>query len=239
MAAPDQHELQIPIGGLAGLESLPALRIGPVDADWLIVLAPGAGAPMTSDFMSALAHDLAANGVGVIRFDFPYMANGRKAPDRASILLAAWCAVLEYVMGEQLGSGQKLVVGGKSMGGRMATLLLSGELKCKATSVIRAGVMFGYPLHRPGNAQELRDAHLPNVGVPLLFFQGDRDSLARIDLMRNVVNGLGSSAQLDVFEGANHDFKRSKKLEAELGMGRRGLIKQMADRTVQWLQDLK
>ncbi|SLN11962.1 alpha/beta family hydrolase [Oceanibacterium hippocampi] len=142
---------------------------GPKDAPFTLVLAHGAGAPMDSPFMAAVAQGLGARGRRVARFEFPYMverrASGRKKPpDRQPVLLECWRAIVA-----ELGGGSGLVIGGKSMGGRMASLVAD---ECG----VRGLVCLGYPFHPPGKPEKLRTAHLETLRTPALIVQGERDS---------------------------------------------------------------
>lgn len=143
------------------------LRTGPADADKVLVLAHGAGAPMDSPFMTAMAEGLAACGIAVVRFEFPYMAARRHdkggPPNREPVLRATWTAVAEA-----LGGGRQLYIGGKSMGGRIASMM-ADELG------VRGLVCLGYPFHPPGQPEKLRVAHLANLLTPTLIVQGERD----------------------------------------------------------------
>jgi len=141
---------------------------GPADAPVTIVLADGAGQPSDSPFMVAIAEGLAAEGLRVARFDFPYMrarrdSGTRRPPDRAPVLLAAWHAVIEA-----LGGGGRLVIGGKSMGGRMASMVAD-------EAGARGLVCLGYPFHPPGRPEKTRTAHLHDLRTPTLVVQGTRD----------------------------------------------------------------
>jgi predicted alpha/beta-hydrolase family hydrolase len=207
------------------VDSLPLLVDGPAGADagWRLVLAPGAGAPMTSDFMAGLAAGLACHGVQVIRFDFPYRVRGRKAPDRPPVLEAAWRAVLAGLLDD----AARTAIGGKSMGGRIATHMLADP---SGFSGVDACVLYGYPLHAPGRPERTRDAHLSDVDVPMLFFSGDRDRLARVDLLRASLRRL-SSADLVVINDADHDFAVPKRT----GRSREDVIAELAVRTAKWL----
>jgi hypothetical protein len=133
-----------------------------------VVLAHGAGAPMDTPFMNAMAAGLAAGGVRVVRFEFPYMrrrreTGERRPPDREPALRAAWLAVIA-----ELGGGPGLVIGGKSMGGRMASLVAD-------EAGARGLVCLGYPFHPPGQLDRLRTAHLGALRTPALIVQGTRD----------------------------------------------------------------
>jgi len=144
------------------------LTDGPDAAEQVYVFAHGAGGAMDTPFMSTVARELGQRGIRVVRFEFPYMAARRSggkrgAPDREPVLLNAWREVVA-----QLGGGPRLFIGGKSMGGRMATLV-ADELK------VRGAVIFGYPFHPPGQPNKLRTAHLEHLATPMLVLQGERD----------------------------------------------------------------
>lgn len=198
-----------------GVTKVPGWLDGRPGAPWLLVLAPGAGAPADSDFMTSVAAGIAGAGVRVLRFDFPYQVRARedgrrKPPDRAPVLVATWTAVLAYVRRRL--RPEHVAVGGKSMGGRYATLVLAGAssdddpLECP----VEAAVLLGYPLHPPGKPDRMRIGHLGDIGVPSLFVAGTRDSLAGIEAMREVVASL-PRARLHEIEGADHDFKVPKR----------------------------
>ena len=138
------------------------------DGGPLLVLAHGAGAPMDSGFMDVFAKGLASRGLRVVRFEFPYMAarrsgGGRRAPDREAVLLQAWRDIVA-----ELGGGAGCFIGGKSMGGRMASMVAE-ELG------VRGLVCLGYPFHAPGRPEKPRVAHLANLRTPALVVQGTRD----------------------------------------------------------------
>lgn len=219
----------IRVNGLGGVDALAALRDGPLDAPALLILAPGAGAPAASPFMTRIAQRVAGAGIGVLRFDFPYRIRGKKSPDRAAILDETWDRVLAYAKKKE--PDAQRVLGGKSMGGRYATHLLARD-----ESAAVGGVVFGYPLHRPAKADarpELRDAHLADVSVPLLFFGGTRDALARIELMEKTVDRM-DQVDLVVYDEANHDFAVPKRT----GTTRDEIIDDMAERTATWIDKL-
>ncbi len=150
---------------------------GPENAPLTVVLAHGAGAPMDSPFMQAMARGLAARGLRVVRFEFPYMAvrrrgGGKRPPDRQPVLLDAWRQVIAQVAA--LGGGGGLVIGGKSMGGRMASLVAD-------EAAVRGLVCLGYPFHPPGRLKNTRTEHLVALKTPTLIVQGERDTLGNRD----------------------------------------------------------
>ncbi|HEV7484396.1 MAG TPA: alpha/beta family hydrolase [Thermoanaerobaculia bacterium] len=150
------------------------LTDGPDAAEQVYVFAHGAGGAMDTPFMTTVARELGERGIRVVRFEFPYMAarrtgGKRGAPDREPVLLNTWREVAA-----ELGGGPRLFIGGKSMGGRMATLV-ADELK------VRGAVIFGYPFHPPGQPNKLRTAHLENMSTPTLVLQGERDVFGNRD----------------------------------------------------------
>ena len=145
---------------------------GPARATNIIVLAHGAGAPMDSDFMNDVVGRLAQKKIRVVRFEFPYMAERRrtgkkKPPNTAKILLSCFREVVAAV-----GEAEQLVIGGKSMGGRIASMV-ADDLG------VRGLVCLGYPFHPPGNPEKLRTAHLEHLKTPMLIIQGEADSFGK------------------------------------------------------------
>jgi uncharacterized protein len=147
----------------------PPLRFdGPEDAPSVLVLAHGAGAPMDSPFLATVAGGLAARGLRVARFEFPYMRLRREGgrpgrPDPPAVLRQTWLAVVAA-----LGGGGRTVIGGKSLGGRIASLV-ADEVEARGL------ICLGYPFHPPGKPERLRTAHLRALGTPALILQGTRD----------------------------------------------------------------
>ncbi|KAA5607320.1 alpha/beta hydrolase [Roseospira marina] len=178
----------------------PILENGPSDGPRLL-LAHGAGAPMDSDWMEAVAVGLADAGVRVIRFEFPYMARrraegGRRPPDRVPVLLDAWGAMIAAY-----GPADRLVIGGKSLGGRTASMVADG-------AGVRGLVCLGYPFHPLGKPDRLRTDHLETLHTPALFCQGTRDTLGS----RETVSGLPLSPAIHLhwLEDGDHGFKPRK-----------------------------
>lgn len=193
----ESRRLEFPAGGT----TVSALWTPAAQAIAVSALAHGAGAGMTHPFMAGATAGLAAGGVSVLRFNFAYMEARRRVPDRAPVLLDTWRAAIEELF--RRGGGLPMIVGGKSMGGRMASMLAAED---GAEFPGAALVFFGYPLHPAGKADRLRDAHLPQVRVPMLFIQGTRDALARADLIAGVVRRLRPLARLHVVADGDHSF---------------------------------
>ncbi|MEA2328983.1 MAG: uncharacterized protein QOE68_3942 [Thermoanaerobaculia bacterium] len=185
------------------------LTDGPDAAEQVYVFAHGAGGAMDTPFMTTVARELGERGIRVVRFEFPYMAarrtgGKRGVPDREPVLLNTWREVAA-----QLGGGPRLFIGGKSMGGRMATLV-ADELK------VRGAVIFGYPFHPPGQPNKLRTAHLENLTTPMLVLQGERDVFGT----RDDVAGYQLSPQIRIewIPDGDHSLKpraKSGKTERE------------------------
>ncbi|MBW0146564.1 dienelactone hydrolase family protein [Marinobacter sp. CAU 1620] len=169
-----------------------------------MILAHGAGAPADSAFMNALADELDANGVPNVRFEFPYMQkrreDGRKRPpDRQPRLLECFADVVNQVR-RDVGNDCLLVVGGKSMGGRMASLFASERAD------IDGVVGFGYPFHAPGKPDKWRTGHFGSLRCPMLIVQGTRDPFGRQDEVEARASEL-AGVHLHWSDGGNHDFQ--------------------------------
>ena len=185
------------------------LHDGPVDAAARLVLAHGAGAPMASSFMQAMAEALGARGIRVTRFEFPYMQARRYGgksggPDPKQVLLDTYRQVIAM-----LGAGAPLFIGGKSMGGRMASMIAD-------ETGIAGLVCLGYPFHPAGKPTQTRVAHLAALETPTLIVQGTRDTLgSRQDVASYA---LAPAIRLAWIESGDHSFaplKRSGRTEAQ------------------------
>jgi predicted alpha/beta-hydrolase family hydrolase len=172
------------------------------DGETAFVLAPGAGGNRKTPLLITVADALAAAGHRVVLMNFPYTEDKRRVPDPPALLEAAIDAVAGYAE-TTLGAG-RVILGGKSMGGRMASQLVAKGRRA-------AGLVFlGYPLHPPGQVEKLRDAHLAAIAPPMLFIQGTRDAFARGDLIEAVTGRL-PDATLHRIEDADHSFRVPKR----------------------------
>jgi uncharacterized protein len=196
----------------AGGVQLDALLLRPPGARLLYVLAHGAGAGMRHPFLQRIAEALAEEGVATFRYQFPYMQAGRRRIDPPAAIRGAVRAAVDAA--HELGPDLPLIAGGKSFGGRMTT-------QAQAESPlpgIRGIALLGFPLHPARMPSVKRAEHLLLVELPLLFLQGTRDELARLSLLRPIVEKL-PRAHLRVIEGADHSFhvlKRSGRTDAEV-----------------------
>jgi len=181
---------------------------GPDESRDVVVLAHGAGASMDSPFMDRVAAGLAERGLRVARFEFPYMQarrdGGRRgAPDRPQVLMETWRQVVA-----SLGGGPRLVIGGKSMGGRIASMVVD-EIGARGL------VCLGYPFHPPGKPEQLRTKHLENLATPALFIQGTRDVFGSADDVASYE--LSPRIHVHWIEAGDHSYKppaRSDRTEA-------------------------
>ncbi|MFT3924821.1 MAG: alpha/beta fold hydrolase [Myxococcales bacterium] len=177
------------------------LEDGPVDAHARLLLAHGAGAPMDSEFMAVLAQSLAARGVRVVRFEFPYMARARTgekrgAPDRMPVLERTFAEVLAT-----LGPPHEWIIGGKSMGGRVATRVADAL-------GVRGVVAYGYPFHPPKKPAQTRTEHLEHLRTPCLVVQGTRDQLGSREDVAGYTLSMGIA--LEWLEDGDHSFEPRK-----------------------------
>jgi predicted alpha/beta-hydrolase family hydrolase len=189
-----------------------------------LILGHGAGAGQSSSFMVSFATALAARGIDTVTFNFLYMEQGRRLPDSKDKLEACYRAVIETVERRKIGG--KLAIGGKSMGGRIATQVAAGD-----APEVAGLVLLGYPLHPPGKPDQLRAKHLPAIKAPMLFVQGSRDAFGTPDELRPILGKL-KSAELFEVAGGDHSFKVLKRA----GVSQEDTYKMVLDRIDRWLR---
>jgi uncharacterized protein len=213
-----KKEISIPVSESIG--SISALITEPAEMHAVLVLGHGAGAGMRHRFLESLAVALSEHAVGTIRYNFPYMENGKKRPDPP--------AIAEKTVGKVITTAHDLyphlplTAGGKSFGGRMTSQRLSKE----CPSFVKGIVFYGFPLHPSGKPSIDRAVHLSSIHIPMLFLQGTRDTLAEMELIEGVCSNL-PTAKLEKFEGADHSFNR----------GKENNIPVLARMTEEWLRD--
>lgn len=176
-----------------------------------VVLGHGAGANQTSGFMRMFAKGLAARGLDVMTFNFIYMEQGRSVPDQKPKLEACFRAVIEAALKHKKLKKNRLVIGGKSMGGRIASQVMAEEGKEAFADEVAGLVFLGYPLHPPGNPAKLRVEHLADIHKPMLFVQGTRDALGTPEEIQPFIKNLRPAAKIYPIEGGDHSFKAPKK----------------------------
>jgi len=167
-----------------------------------LVLGHGAGSGQHSGFMVEAGRQLSARAIVVATFDFPYIAAGRKSPDKAPVLEEAWRAAIAEARADEAFRSLPLFIGGKSMGGRIAS-----HVAAQGVEGVSGLVFLGYPLHPPGRPQQRRDAHLPSIAQPMLFVQGSRDEFGTAGEIRELLPRLNPHAQLFEVADGDHSFK--------------------------------
>lgn len=200
MASPDTATNPV-----SSVTDTPMIATGPENAEWTFVFAHGAGKGMDSAFMDAVSNRLAARGIRTVRFEFPYMAarrrgGVRKPPDRQEKLLGAFRSVLSAIRSAEAG---KIAIGGKSMGGRMASILAS-----ESPGICDAVICLGYPFHPPGKPEKTRTDHLFRLDVPCLICQGTRDPFGNPDDVEGY--NLPGNIRIQWIDDGDHDLKPRK-----------------------------
>lgn len=169
----------------------------------VVVLGHGAGGNRRTPMLVDLAEALAASGRAALLYNFPYTERGSRRPDAPSLLEAVAREAAEVAL-ERSGA-ERLVLGGRSMGGRIASQVVAGGARADGLAFL------AYPLHPPGRYEKRREAHLPDIAAPMLFVQGTRDAFAREDLLKGLLERLGGRADLHSVEGADHSFRVLKR----------------------------
>ena len=191
-----------------------------------IVLGHGAGANQLSGFMRMVASGLAERGIDAMTFNFLYKEKGRSFPDPKAKLESCYRAVIDAVVKHPKLKKNRLVIGGKSMGGRIASQVAAAE-----GDRIAGLVFLGYPLHPPGRPEQLRDEHLKGIQAPMLFCQGARDTFGTKDEIGAVIKRLRLPATLYVIEGGDHSFKVPK----SAGVPQQKVYEDVMDEIARWL----
>jgi len=207
---------------------LPGLLERPAGARWLYVLAHGAGAGMQHRSMASVAEGLAARGIATLRYQFPYMEQGKRRPDppplcHATVRAAVAAAALQA-------PGLPLIAGGRSFGGRMT----SQAQALAPLAGVRGLAFLGFPLHPAGAPSDTRAEHLAQVSLPMLFLSGTRDALAERALLEPVVGRLGQRATLSLIEDADHSFH----VPAKSGRKDAEVLAEVLQRLAAWIDTL-
>jgi predicted alpha/beta-hydrolase family hydrolase len=202
--------------------SVTVVRVAPRgDAGWTFIYAPGAGSNVNDPFGKHLCDALAARGVTAVRFQFPYQEAGRSGPDRPDVLEATWRAVIDAVSGD----GYKLAIGGRSMGGRVASMVHAGGVKADALA------LFAYPLHPPGRPDKMRDEHLPSIKARTLFVSGTNDAFASPDEISAAATKV-KRATVHLLEAADHGYNVKK----SSGRTKADVYEEAANAMIKWLK---
>jgi predicted alpha/beta-hydrolase family hydrolase len=191
-----------------------------------VIVAHGAGNDMNNPLLVHFSEGLCRAGYLSLRFNFPYKEKGQRAPDPQPKLVRTWQAAFEFVQNHPEFGTPRIVAAGKSMGGRVASQMAADGLL-----PVEALVFLGYPLHAPGKTDQLRDAHLHRIAVPMLFFAGTRDALCDMDLLKNVLGRLRVPWELEVIDGGDHSFDLPKSFKTSA----QDVYARILQRAVSWL----
>jgi predicted alpha/beta-hydrolase family hydrolase len=221
----DRQRLTVPVSKDESVSAVLTLPSGKKpQRGTAVIAAHGAGNDMEHPLLAALTDGLAGAGYPAMRFNFPYKEKGRKMPDRPELLECTWEAVCRCA-GEVSGA-RRLVAAGKSMGGRIASLMAAeGRLPVEGL------IFLGYPLHPAGDPSKTRDAHLYRIEIPMLFFAGTRDPLCDMAVLKPVLDRLTAPWTLDVIEGGDHSFHLPK----SMGAAQSDVFARIVETSIRWL----
>lgn len=191
----------------------------------VIIMAHGAGAGMHHPFMVELSKKLADQNVNSVRFNFPYMEQGRKSPGSPKKNIETWELVVKHING--LFPKLPIFASGKSYGGRMASHMLSSS----SVTSVRGIIYYGFPLHAPGKDSKDRADHLGDIDVPQLFIQGSNDKLASIELIKEVISGLKLATLVEI-DRADHSFNVPK----SIGKTRSEIIEELVGSSLSFIK---
>lgn len=221
-----QREISIPlpekqpIAATRGLVWKPTQEVASTAT---VVLGHGAGSTMTNPILEAVGTALAAAGHVVLAFNFAYTELGRRSPDPMPRLQSTYAAAIEAA--RHLAADRPLILGGRSMGGRVGTMLAAEGQACDGL------LLLGYPLHPVGRPDKLRVAHWPSLDVPMLFLTGTRDAMFTLDLFREHRAALRGEVTLHLLEGADHGFAARR---AD-GRTKADVLREVCDASVAWV----
>ena len=191
-----------------------------------VIFAHGAANDMNNPLIKFISQGLTHSGYLTLRFNFLYKEKGKKAPDSQSKLVQTWQRVYHFLNSHPEFGTEALIACGKSMGGRVASQMVADGLL-----PVKKLVFLGYPLHAPGKKDQLRDAHLYQIPIPMLFFAGTRDTLCDLNILENVLDRLKAPWDLEVIEGGDHSFKLPKSHP----VSQQDVYQQMLDKAIAWL----
>ena len=220
--------------GRAGAADSVSARIYPAAAPEIgatLLLAHGAGAGQESPFMVGFARALSERGADVVTFNFPYIEQHRRIPDRGPVLESCFRSVIATVREDVASACEALFIGGKSMGGRIATQAAAADAFLPVNGI----VLLGYPLHPPGKLDQLRSKHLPEIRRPMLFVQGTRDAFGTPGELAPILAGLAPPPLIHAIEGGDHSFKISRRNAA----AQQAVYAEIQDAIVLWMESIK
>ena len=192
-----------------------------------VITAHGAGNDMENDLLVAFTDGLAQAGYPALRFNFPYKEKGLKAPDSQKKLEDTWAAVCRHFQKSTVVNVNHIIAAGKSMGGRVAS-----QMAAEKRLPVEGLIFLGYPLHPSGDRSKIRDAHLYQVEMPMLFFAGTRDSLCDLTKLQTVLKKLSAPWKLEIIEGGDHSFHIPK----SMGITESDIYDRIVKTAGQWIE---
>lgn len=216
---------------LAGDESVSAILTLPLSGkkELGVITAHGAGNDMENPLLAAFSDGLAKAGYPALRFNFPYKEKGLKTPDRQAKLEQTWKAAHRYFL-EKSGAGiTHIIAAGKSMGGRIAS-----QIVAEKRLPVEGLIFLGYPLHPAGDQAKIKDAHLYQITVPMLFFAGTRDPLCDLPKLQTVLNKLTAPRELEIIEGGDHSFHTPK----SMNIAEADIFARIVEKALLWLEKI-
>jgi predicted alpha/beta-hydrolase family hydrolase len=193
----------------------------------VLIIAHGAGRDMNSEFINQVHQGVAKHNILTVKFNFPYMESGLKAPNTPHVLEETWQKVIESVIEKTGVTRKKIFLSGVSMGGRYATILAAKE------DLYAGIILFGYPLHAPGKSDKPRFDHLKVIHEPMLFFQGTRDSLCHLETFKPLLKTLKPQPVLHIIDGGDHSFKLLKRIDRT----EQSVFEEIIKTSVEWISD--
>ena len=218
-----REQRQVTIPGHGAVTTVATYPADLQSIDWQLVYAPGAGSNVHDPFGAHLSHALAEQGMAALAFQFPYAEARKRRPDPTGVLEETWHAVVEEAREE----GARLVLGGRSMGGRIASQVVAKGTRAEALA------LFAYPLHPPGRPDKMRDQHLPAIEVPTLFCSGTRDAFATPEELAEAASKVRLSS-VHLLQGADHGFS----VPRSTGRTRNDVWMEATSALLQWLRQL-
>jgi len=223
----DRRNITIPVSKDESVSAIIAMPPGNNPTKKVgVITAHGAGNDMENSLLVAFTDGMAQAGYPALRFNFPYKEKGRKAPDGQKKLQHTWAEVYRHFRETLSPDVDHVVAAGKSMGGRVAS-----QMVAEHTLPVDGIIFLGYPLHPPGNQTKLRDSHLYQVTIPLLFFAGTRDRLCDLEKLHGVLAALSAPWELETIEGGDHSFHVPK----AMGIAKTDVCNRIVTTSATWL----
>ena len=223
-----KRKLTIPVGvdeSVSAILTMPSNKKNTFSKG--VITAHGAGNDMENVLLLAFTDGLARAGYPALRFNFPYKEKGLKAPDSQNKLENTWAAVCRYFQENSTVHVNHIIAAGKSMGGRVAS-----QMAAEKRLPVEGLIFLGYPLHPADDQSKIRDAHLYQVAMPMLFFAGTRDSLCNLLILQNVLDKLSASWKLEIIEGGDHSFHVPK----SMGITESDIFNRIVKTARQWIE---